>query len=76
MAKSEGLPGWHSMRKDELVRALGQALPGESKKPAGDGGSWRWRFLPSSSPNAWRKCRPRNRRKAQEQLRELREKMA
>ena len=21
MAKSEGLPGWHSMRKDELVRA-------------------------------------------------------
>jgi hypothetical protein len=22
MAKSEGLPGWHSMRKDELVRAL------------------------------------------------------
>ncbi len=22
MAKSEGLPGWHSMRKEELVRAL------------------------------------------------------
>lgn len=36
MAKRKGLPGWHSMRKDELVKALAKCAKAEaSRKPHG-----------------------------------------
>ncbi|MFO0954899.1 MAG: DUF4912 domain-containing protein [Isosphaeraceae bacterium] len=34
MAKDQGIPGWHAMRKDQLIRALTVA-PSSSKKGAG-----------------------------------------
>jgi hypothetical protein len=34
MARSQGLPGWHSMRKDELVRALVRHWRRTKKSPA------------------------------------------
>ena len=33
MAKDQGIPGWHAMRKDQLIRAL--SLPQPAKKPLG-----------------------------------------
>lgn len=34
MAKSQGVPGWHGMRKDQLVRALLKTTKSKAKSPA------------------------------------------
>lgn len=37
MAKSKGVPGWHSMRKDQLVRALVKLAKEKQKKSSANG---------------------------------------
>jgi hypothetical protein len=34
MARAQGIPGWHAMRKDQLVKALAAVRNGGAKKPA------------------------------------------
>jgi uncharacterized protein len=72
MARSEGLAGWHSMRKDELVRALVKHARHKSKSGRsgvianGDHLSSAQRVSVSTAKSS----------RAQERLRELRAKMA
>jgi hypothetical protein len=72
MAKSEGLPGWHSMRKEELIQALTTLARRKRKGGDGDGDV---SLIPAQfEPEGVRKRRRLS--KAEEQLAQLREKMA
>ncbi|MCC7473969.1 MAG: DUF4912 domain-containing protein [Pirellulales bacterium] len=66
MARAAGVPGWHAMRKDELVNALIR----HSKRAARKGGASAIANLVSDSPRA--NGRSALRSKLQERLRELR----
>lgn len=72
MARSEGLAGWHSMRKDELVRALVKHARYKSKTGRGRLGG-NGDQLPSAQRVAISAAKSS---RAQERLRELRAKMA
>jgi hypothetical protein len=68
MARSVGLPGWHSMRKDELVRALVNHAKRTAKK-GGNGHSATVMLLRDASPAGNRLARTST---EQARLRELR----
>lgn len=72
MAKSEGVAGWHSMRKNELVRALlkhaKQKQKLRSNRRSGIG--------VDKAPNGARNANQIRNAKSQQRLRELREKLA
>jgi hypothetical protein len=72
MAKSEGLPGWHSMRKDELVRAL--ANHARRKQRSRSGRRDASDALPSIADHleAEASGKARTSHKAQQQLEQLR----
>lgn len=76
MAKSEGLPGWHSMRKDELVRALANHARRKHKtsggRRGGNGSTLRMADQFESDVAGRRHISA----KAQEQLVQLRERLA
>jgi len=72
MARSEGLPGWHSMRKDELVRALVKHARQKNKLGRPRGLANGEHALPSER----RAMSAAKSSRAQERLRELRTKLA
>ena len=75
MAKSQGLPGWHSMRKDELVRALANHARRKQKSRGGRRGNG-----PELEVTEQFRSDEAGRRhlsaKAQQQLEQLRERLA
>lgn len=75
MARSEGLAGWHSMRKDELVRALVAHAKRKGKGPPGRGGSGGANGGASRSASD-RGVTSSKANRATERLRELRAKLA
>lgn len=74
MAKAEGLPGWHSMRKEELVRALLTHARRKQKSRSAQGAGQDPLIAPRFEPNGVRKRESKS--KAEQQLAQLREKMA
>lgn len=72
MARSEGLAGWHSMRKDELVQALVQHARRKQKSSPSRSGTNGTRI---ASPDRALGARQKSSR-AQERLRELRARLA
>jgi hypothetical protein len=74
MAKSEGLPGWHSMRKEELVRALVTHARRKHKHRAGDADGDAASLLEHFRPSGVRKSGDMSR--AEEQLSQLRDRIA
>jgi hypothetical protein len=75
MAKSEGLPGWHSMRKEELVRALVNHARRKQKTRGGrttNGGASRI----ADHFAAERAGKRRSSLKTEEQLHQLRERLS
>ena len=76
MAKSEGVPGWHSMRKDELVRALINHARRKQKSRAGGRGANGDPLRPTDRFATDVAGRRHLSAKAQQQLTQLREKLA
>jgi hypothetical protein len=70
MARAMGLPGWHSMRKDELVRAL---VNHARRKPKGSANGTATAVLSHGDANASEKSA---RLKANESLRQLRNRLS
>jgi hypothetical protein len=76
MAKSEGLPGWHSMRKDELVRALANHARRKQRSRGGRGEANG--ILPSIADHLESEASGKAQvsRKAQQQLEQLRARLS